>query len=75
MALAIIVQKSAAGEIRDPGAYFRGMTERHRAGLLHLDKSICALLTNRRSSNGNPVPTPFQPAAQRAWNRCNAEEA
>ncbi|WP_085033719.1 plasmid replication protein RepC [Ensifer aridi] len=66
VAVAIIVQKSATGEIREPGAYLRGMTGRHRAGLLHLDKSICALLANRRRSDRHPVPTRFQPPAERA---------
>ena len=44
VAVAVIAQKSAAGEIREPGGYLRGMTSRHQAGRLHLDKSVRALL-------------------------------
>lgn len=68
VALAIIVQKHAAGEIREPGAYLRGLTERHRAGVLQLDKSIRALLAdnNRQRitaiAGANRLPAkPFRP--------------
>lgn len=49
VALAIIAQKFAAGEIREPGAYLRGLTERHRSGSLRLDKTIRALLCDAHS--------------------------
>nr|WP_313015851.1 plasmid replication protein RepC [Brucella intermedia] len=71
VALAIIVQKHAAGEIREPGAYLRGLTERHRAGVLQLDKSIRALLAdnNRQRitaiAGANRLPAkPFRPQGE-----------
>lgn len=70
VALAIIVQKSAGGVIREPGGYLRGMTERQRAGALRLDRSIRALLAEgevRSAETSSPqharrAATPYMPS-------------
>lgn len=50
VAMAIIIQKRAADQIREPGGYLRGMTDRHREGQLRLDKTIRALLNVKHHS-------------------------
>lgn len=43
VALAVILQKHQAGQISKPGGYLRGITERHRAGELHLVRTLYGL--------------------------------
>lgn len=42
-AVAVISARHAAGKIRSPGGYLRGMVERHRAGKLLLDRTMFGL--------------------------------
>ncbi|NTA19884.1 plasmid replication protein RepC [Agrobacterium tumefaciens] len=73
IALAIIVQKSAAGLVREPGAYLRGMTAKVAGGDLHLEKTLHGLIAeqeNQRYPNSHVAGTfavreakPWRPAA------------
>ena len=38
--IALILDKSTAGEVRSPGGYLRGLVERAQVGELHLDRSF-----------------------------------
>ncbi|QYA10848.1 plasmid replication protein RepC [Agrobacterium larrymoorei] len=49
IALAIIIQKSAGGHVRTPGAYLRGMTAKVADGTLHLDRTIHALIAEQET--------------------------
>ncbi|WP_320188787.1 plasmid replication protein RepC (plasmid) [Agrobacterium rosae] len=73
IALAIIVQKSAAGLVREPGAYLRGMTGKVAGGDLHLEKTLHGLIAEQESQrypNGHVAgaftargAAPWRPAA------------
>ncbi|MBB3948400.1 replication initiation protein RepC [Rhizobium skierniewicense] len=49
IAIAIIVQKSAAGLVREPGGYLRGMTAKVAGGDLHLEKTLHGLIADHEN--------------------------
>jgi replication initiation protein RepC len=48
VAIGTIAAKQAAGQVRNPAGYLRRMVERHRAGDLHLDRTLHGLAAAAR---------------------------
>ena len=54
VAVAVIANRHAAGLVRSPGGYLRGMLEQHRQGDLRLDRSLFGIADTLPGGRGKP---------------------
>ncbi|MBB3175368.1 hypothetical protein FHR90_003223 [Endobacter medicaginis] len=54
VAVAVIANRHAAGLVRSPGGYLRGMLEQHRSGGLRLDRSLFGIADTLPGSQSKP---------------------
>lgn len=54
VAVAVVANRHAAGLVKSPGGYLRGMLEQHRSGELRLDRSLFGIADTLPGGRGKP---------------------